>query len=638
MTGTLVLALTLALQGAPASRPAAPIAVTQPAEAGPSLSVPAELARLTTKDTVAVVFVPNAAEADEVARKLTEASGPASDMMPMGASFRQLLKEGIRTDLDIPMDQPVLWWIELPPSSEDEPGMGMSDMVFHSAFRIPGAEAAMTKAREQAQQAADPAARATMPIRARQRRSSVSVLAGDLVVLSSVSEPFAAPAEGSAPSALLERLPMSAVCGRLDLGRVMADQGDQLRMLGGLASMGLSGGFEGMDQGDAKETDAQKRQRAVKRQLADAVGRQIDSVVDVLMQLKRATFAVVLEGDDLNVWADWSRGAAFPAGLSPTAVQNLCSMLPAGMSAYFGISTSAMGTLYSDKLDIDDAFATLGATPEQRAAYERGMQKARMALEMIQDGAVGGMAMTQAADMPDASVVMAFRVNDAKAFRTTLGEGLKEIAASGLATIDIQDGAADLLQATVTPSAVRMQDMMGVFGDADQEAMAEAIRQATVPSTFALRFKGNEVLATQGRGDKPVDPAALARAGAQDIRGMVAAQSWGTADWFGVVNLRPIVAASMQESAELAAADRPDEKDADKAEAAAAMRKGGPMLIRLWQGVQGDTARLSLRVKLSEWRKMVEDMEAASKRFGEGDDEAEEEDGDDDEAGDDEPM
>lgn len=638
MTGTLFLAFMLALQGAPASKPAAPIAVTQPAEAGPSLSVPAELARLTTKDTVAVVFVPNAAEADEVARELTEASGPASAMMPVGASFRQLLKEGIRTDLDIPMDQSVLWWIELPPSSEDEPGMGMSEMVFHNAFRIPGAEAAMAKAREEAQKAADPGARVTMPIRARQRPSSVSVLPGDLVVLSSVSEPFAAPAEGSATSPLLERLPMSAVCGRLDLGRVMADQGDQLRMLGGLASMGLSGGFEGMDGGDAKETDAQKRQRAMKRQLADAVGRQVDSVVDVLMQLKRATFALVLEGDDLNVWADWSRGAAFPAGLSPATVQNLCSTLPAGMSAYFGMSTSAMGTLYSEKLDIDDAIATLGATPEQRAAYERGMQKARAALEMIQDGAVGGMAMMPAGDMSDASVVMAFRVKDAKAFRATLVEGMKEIAASGLATIDIQDGATDLLQATVTPSSVRMQDMMGVFGDAgDQEAMAEAIKQATVPSTFALRFKGNEVLATQGRGDKPVDPAALAKAGAQDIRGMVAAQSWGTADWFGVVNLRPLFAASMEETAEVMAAARPSDKDAEKAQAAAEVGKGGPMLIRLWQGVQGDTARLSLRVKLSEWRQLVEEVENARKQVGDGD-AAADDDEDDDDADEDEPM
>ena len=55
MLANLLLAFSLALQGAPAPK-AKPITVTPAAEAGPSVEVPAELARLTGPDTIAVIF------------------------------------------------------------------------------------------------------------------------------------------------------------------------------------------------------------------------------------------------------------------------------------------------------------------------------------------------------------------------------------------------------------------------------------------------------------------------------------------------------------------------------------------------------------------------------------------------------
>lgn len=618
MIRTILVASILALQGVPASRTpvraAAPIAVA--ADNGASIDVPADLAALTSKDTIAVLFLPDAEAADQLEQRLKDSMGPVAKAMPINAYFRQLVREGVRTELEIPLKQPVLWWIDMPSGEGDEPPMGMGEFVFRQAVRIPGAEAAMAKAKAdgEAARAADPKARVSMPIRARGRKGSVSVLKGDIVVVSSDMEPFEVPAK-PAPSPLVTALPLSGVCGRVDLSRIMSEQGDQLRMLGGFAAMGMSGGMEA----DETLSDADKRRIAMKQQLGEAVGKQIDGVVDALMQLKRATFAVSLQGDDFSVWADWSRDAAFPKGLSAEAAQSLCAALPPGMVAYFGISTNAMLTMYGERLQIDDALANLGATPEQKKAYEEAMVKSRAAIEMIVDGGVGAMGGDVSKGLESLGAVAAMRVKDASAFRGTLKGAMADLSRSGLAEIGIQEQG-DLLTMTITPNAVRVQELMGVIGG--EEAVAEAANQATTPTTLTLRFKGNDVLVTQARGDKPVDPASLVKAGAADVRGEVAAKAWGTADWFTTIDLKPIFAFLNADRLERATrAGIVDEAGAAKRrEAGAALATGKPMLIRLWQGVQGGTTRLSIHVNLNDWKAFVEEVDRIENREDAGGD------------------
>jgi hypothetical protein len=606
MIGSILVVSALALQGAPAAKtapkPAAPIAVV--ADAGPTVEVPADLAALTGQDTIAVIYLPDASQVDKVNARVKEAMGPVGQAMPIDNSVAQFLKQSIRTDLEIPMNQPMLWWIDMPATEGDEPPMGMAEFVFRQAVRIPGAEAAMAKAKADAANAADPKAKPALPIRARARRSSVSVLPGDVVVISSDMEPFRV-SDKPSPSTLLKGLPVAAACGRVDLSRIMAEQGDQLRMLGGLASMGVLGG---MDDGGAEDklTDAEKRQRVMKRQLADAVGKQVDDAIDALLQLKRATFAASIQGDDFVVWADWSREAAFPKGLSANAVQALAGALPSGMTAYFGASTSAIGVLYGDRVKIDDALATLGATPEQAKAYEQAMVHARQALDLIEDGAVGGFVGLESQPVG----VVAFKVKDAAAFRKAVRTSLDEVVRSGLAQVKVTEDGGQL-SAVITPDAVRVQDIMGFFAPELEDA--EAVKAATVPTTLAMRFKGNEVLVTQGRGETPIDPATLARAEAADIRGGLAAKAWGTADWFGVADLRPIFTQAMSGTTAALNKTQVAGDPAGREQAVQAVAKGKPMLLRLWQGVQGGTARLTVEVNLADWKQLVEDVEKARK-------------------------
>ena len=628
MIGSILVASVLALQAAPTAKPAAPIAVV--ADAGPSVEVPADLAALTGPDTIAVLYLPDAGEVEKVNERLVETMGPIGQGMPLAASVKQMLKQAVRTDLEIPMNQPVLWWIDMPVTTGDEPPMGMGEVVFHQAMRIPGAEAAMAKARAEgeAAKAADPKARPVMPVRARSRGSSVTVLKGDLVVVSSDREPFEV-AASPRPSELLKSLPTGFASGRVDLSRLMAEQGDQLRMLGGFASMGLMGG---MEDGPADELDdTQKRQRAMRQQMADAVGKQIDSVVDALMQLKRATFAAAMQGDDFTVWADWSREAAFPKGLSAASAQALAAALPRGMPVYFGLSSNAMATIYDERISIDDTVATLGATPEQAKAYEAAVAKAREALDQVVDGVVGGVSMEGQAF----AGVAAFKVKDAAAFRGALKSSLEGMHRSGMAEITVTE-AGDALAMSIAPNAVRVQELMGLLAPGAEDA--EAVKQATVPTRISLRFKGNEVLATQHRGEKPVDPATMAREGGDDLRAGLGSKAWGTADWFGVIDLRPFFADAIVRTEAVIAEAAPDAADPKRAEAAKAVAAGRPMLIRLWQGVQGGTTRLTIGLNVADWKKLVEDVEAARKTAG-VDDEDDAED-DDDAKGDasDEPM
>jgi len=629
MLASIAISFVLALQGAPAakpaSKPATPIAAAPAGESGPTLQVPAELARLTSPSTIAVLYVPDLAKGDDVIKRLADAAGPNASAALAGNSVKQMLKQSVRTDLDIPLDQPVLWWIDMPEAQGDEPPMGMGEVVFHQAFKIPGAQAAMDKARADAAASNDPKvkSRPVMPIRARGRQGTVTVLPGDVVVISSDMEPFEMKADAPA-SALLERLPLSAVCGRLDIGRGMAEQGDQLKMLGGFAAMALAGDAGGAD--ESKLSDADKRRMAMKRVLGEAVGKQIDSTVTALMQLKRATFAVDLQGDDLMLWADWSRDAAFPAGLDQASIKSLAAKLPAGMPIYAGISTNAMLTMYSDKLTIDDALVTMGSTPDEKKAWEDCMVKVQAMMGMIEGGAVMGVSISDAKP----SALLALRVKDAAAFRTDVADAMALVGKTGWGTVKVEN-AGDTMTFTTTPNVQRVKDIMDVFnaGPMPEEVAAaqdKALAQATQPQTIVMTFKGNDVLVKQSQGDKPVD--AAAKPGTADIRNTLGANAWGTADWFATFELRALMASAMAQAG------------AEGLEAFKDLANGMPATIRAWQGVQGNTTRLTLQANLKELQTFVADMEAAAKKAeakggkgGKDEDEDDDDDDDEDEKG-----
>ena len=615
MLANLLLAFSLALQGAPAPK-AKPITVTPAAEAGPSVEVPAELARLTGPDTIAVIFVQNLQRADEAIARIRAAAGSLAEGMPVQSELRRLLKDAVRTELEIPLDQPVLWWIDQPAGDGDEPPMGMSAIVSHQAFRIPGATAAAEKARAEAAQAKDAKSRPAAPVRARSRGSSVSVLPNDLVVLSSDREPMAAPGADAKPSALLQRLPASLACGRMDIGRLLDEQGDQLKMMAGFLQMSLMS--EPLPE-DA--TPEERRREEMQSAMAQAAVEQVNQLIDALMLLRRASFAVTLEGDDLRLWADWSREAAFPAGMSAEDVERLAAALPRGLQAYWGVSTNGLDTLFSERLSIDDAIANLGATDVERKAWTDAMTRARAMVQQLQGGIVGGMALLDAEG--DAAQVMSTRVQDAAAFRKALKDLAPAFERSGAGRMQVEEKG-DTLTVRAEPNATRLKEAVEVLTrePMDDEAL-ESFNKAMQPSTTTMQFRGNEILVSQELAGKPVDIAKLGNAQATDIRKELVVGSWGTLDWFMAMDLRDLMA-MVGDSLEAG----------DQAAAMRDLRGGKPLMFRISQGVQGNTARLSTQVNLSELRdvaasleKMMKEAEAkgAGKAGGDEDDDDDDE-------------
>lgn len=592
MFANLLLAFSLALQGAPAPK-AKPIAVTPAAEAGPSVEVPAELARLTGPDTIAVIFVDDAQRADEAIARIRSAAGSLAEGMPLQSELRRLLKDSVRTELEIPLNQPVLWWIDQPAGDGDEPPMGLSAIVSHQAFRIPGATAAAEKARAEAAQAKDAKSRPAAPVRARTRGSSVSVLPNDLVVLSSDREPFAAPGADATPSALLQRLPASLVCGRIDVGRLLDEQGDQLKMMAGFLQMSLMS--EPLPE-DA--TPEERRREEMQSAMAQSAVEQVNQLIDVLMTLRRASFAVTLEGDDLRLWADWSREAAFPAGMSVEEVDRLAAALPRGLQAYWGVSTNGLDTLFSERLSIDDAIANLGATDVERKAWTDAMTRARAMVQQLQGGIVGGVALLDMDAEGDAAQVMSTRVQDAAAFRKALKDLAPAFERSGAGRMQVEEKG-DTLTVRVEPNATRLKEAVEVLTREPMDAEAlESFNKAMQPSTTTMQFRGNEILVSQELVGKPLDIAKLGNAQATDIRKELVTGSWGTLDWFMAMDLRDLMA-MVGDSLEAE----------DEAAAMKNLRGGKPLMFRISQGVQGNTARLSTQVNLSELREVVASLE-----------------------------
>ena len=609
MFSSLLVSLAIALQGAPSKPATKPLPITAvPAdEGGPSVEVSAPLARLAGPDTIAVLYMPSAARADEAIERLRATAGPLANEAPLPiAPMKRLLKEAIRTDLEIPLDQPVLWWIEKPQVAEDEPGMGMGNFTMHQALRIPGATAANEKARAEAA-GKDAKGRPALPVRSARRNASVTVLPDDFVVTSSDAEPFALPADGAQPSSLARTMPAGVVSGRVDLGRLLEEEGDQLKMLAGFATMAMNA-----EQGDETTMTPDERRRAeMRRTFAEGVGTQIGNAIDALMQLKRASFALDLQGDEVVAWTDWSRATAFPAGLSEGKARELARRLPEGLPVYGGISTNALDTIYGERVSLDDAIATLGATPEARKAWTDACARTRTAIGMIEEGAVLG----ADASGTEPSFTIAFRVKDAAAFRTAIREVAALYSQSGLATTKVED-AGKTLRIELAPSAERIKDIVAALAGnvpADADAMARALQ----PATLAFAFEGNDVLFTQTRGTQPA-----ARAGRGDLRATLGQGAWGGADWFLTIDLRESLGRMADEAPEVA------KSEVEK------FRKGKPTALHVWQGVKGGTARLSLKANLAEIRTLATDLaavEAKLKAAGNGKAKGDEDDDDDDE-------
>jgi hypothetical protein len=625
MIPSLLLSVVVALQGAPAAKPA-PIAAVPAAEAGPVAEVPAELARLTGPDTIAILFVENLRGTDEAIARVRDSFGDLASDMPVQSELRRLLKDSIRTELEIPLDQPVLWWIDQPPTDEDEPPMGMSSIIMRQAFRIPGATSAHEKHRAESAQAKDAKSRAAAPVRARARGSSVTVLPNDLVVVSSDRDPFVAPGGEAKPSALLQRLPRSVVCGRIDVGRLLDEQGDQLKMMLGFLQMSLMPS----DTAGEDATPEERRSEAMQSSMAQAVVDQLQRVIDALMQVRRASFAVTLDGDDLRIWADWSRQSAFPAGLDAATVERLAATLPPGMQAYWGISSNAIDTLFTEHLSIDDAIVNLGATDEQRKAWSDAVTGMRAVVGQIESGLVGAIAITDIEEAAQTQVI-SLRVRDAAAFRKAIQDLAPAFERSGAGRMTVRDEG-QVLTIRAEPNGARLKEAIEALTrePLDEESM-EAFDKAMRPSMITMGFRGNDVLLAQDTSGNAVDPAKLGDPKATDIRKELVAGSWGTLDWFSSVDLRDLIATVAQATDD----DRVGEALKD-------LRGGKPLMLRISQGVQGNTARLSAQANLAEIREMAQAVEKALKAIdakspaeaGDDDDDDEEEEEDKAKAGD----
>jgi hypothetical protein len=598
MISSLLISMVVALQGVPVAKPA-PIAAVPAAEAGPAAEVPADLARLTGPDTVAVMFVESLRGADQSLERVRAALGDLGEDVPMQFELRRLLKDAVRTDLEIPLDQPVLWWIDQPAMEGDEPPMGLGAMVMRQVFRVPGSAAATEKHRAETAQVKDPKARTPAPVRARTRGSSVSVLPNDLVVVSSDMDPVVTPGVDAKPSALLQRLPRSVICGRIDLGRLLDEQGDQLRMVAGFAQMSMMPEPVGED-----ATPEERRLAETKSAMAQGTIDQLNHVLDALMQLRRASFAVTLEGDDLRVWADWSREAPFPAGIDAATVDRLAARTPRGMQAYWGMSRNALDTLFGERLTIDDAVMNLGASDEQRKAWADAVARIRALIAQIEGGLVGGVAILDAdADPEDTVQVISTAVKDAPSVRAGLRELAPAVGRSGVASVRVSEEG-DTVTVTAEPNVQRlMQAVEALTSGALEGEELEDLQEALLPWVASMRFQGNDVLVTQHSPDTPLDGVALGNEQATDIRGKLVTGSWGTLDWFVALDLRDLMA--------LAAS----EVDAEDAAAILKELRGGqPLMFRASQGVQGSTARLTVQLNLSEMRDAMQVMEKISKQ------------------------
>jgi hypothetical protein len=282
-------------------------------------------------------------------------------------------------------------------------------------------------------------------------------------------------------------------------------------------------------------------------------------------------------------------------------VERLAAALPRGLQAYWGISSNALDTMFTERLSIDDAVVNLGATDDERKAWADAMARARAVVAQVDGGMVGGVALLDLEEGRQAQVV-SMRVRDAAAFRRSLKELAPAFERSGAGRMSIREEG-EALTMRVEPNAARLKEAIEVLTreSMDDEAM-ESFDKAMQPSMVTMRFRGNEVLMAQDPSGNAIDAAKLGDDKATDIRKELVTGSWGTLDWFIAMDLRDIIAK---------AGDAAD--DEELAGALKGLRGGKPLMFRISQGVQGNTARLSAQANLTEIREVAQTVEKAIK-------------------------
>ncbi len=556
---------------APAAKNIPPIAATQSANIGPTVDVPADLAALVPTDAVAVIFIPNAASAETLSTQLDSIGGPIRGMIPSSKAIQTLLKTNIKTTLEIPLDQPVLFWVVMPVVDENDPNqdaMGGPDIRSFMAMKIPGAT--------------------NENVKSKNKRTSLALLPNDMVVVGAQKSPYETPAAGAATCALLKQLPAGAVSGRLDLATIMREQGDNLRMGASFIGMAFS-------QGQVNEPGAtaeQKETAQIKQQMGNAMGDQATQLIDLFTELKSASFSVGASGDQLNVWADWTRDAAWPAGMTQQECAADLALLPAGMPIYAGVSKSTLGISMNKQVTFDDAMMTIASTPEQKQAWTESMGKARAMLDMIAAGVAIGFGDMQGKP----GYTVGFRVNDAAAFQAAWQSMMDTVAMTGLYSDIKCVSAVDSITTTFTPNAKRMKRIAAAFGDELTQQQIDAIDKAAQPMTTVMNFKGNNVtmVVTPDMGMQGVK---FTFPQSTDIRGQINANSWGNTDWFATLDLR--VYAGLMAATEINGFTLPE---------------GPASMLSIRQGVQGGTQRISISTDLKSLGTLMEQYEKESMR------------------------
>ena len=556
---------------APATKNIPPIAATQSANIGTTVDVPAELAALVPTDAVAVIFIPNAAVAEALSTQLSSSGGPMRGMVASSKAVKTLLKTNIKTTLDIPLDQPLLFWVVMPVADENDPNqdaMGGPDIRSFVAMKIPGA----TKEN----------------VKSKTKRTSLALLANDMVVVGAQKSPYEAPAAGAATCALLKQLPAGAVSGRLDLATIMREQGDNLRMGASFIGMAFS-------QGQVNEPGAtveQKENAQFKQQMGNAMSDQATQLIDLFEELKSASFSLGTNGDQLNVWTDWTRDAAWPAGMTQQECAADLALLPAGMPIYAGVSKSTLGISMNKQVTFDDAMMTIASTPEQKQAWTESMGKARTMLDMITSGAAIGFGDIQGKP----SYIVGFRVSDAAAFQSAWQSMMETFAKTGLYSDIKCVSAVDSITTTLTPNAKRMKRLASAFGQDVTQEQIDAIDKAAQPMTTVMNVKGNNVTMAITP-DVGVDAIKPALAQGADIRGQINANSWGNTDWFATLDLR-VIAGFMGESES----------------GGFTLPQGPASMLSIRQGVQGGTQRISISTDIKSLGTLIEQYEKESMR------------------------
>jgi hypothetical protein len=378
------------------------------------------------------------------------------------------------------------------------------------------------------------------------------------------------------------------VSGRVDLGTIIREQEENLRM--GASFIGMAMAPNAPLSKDA--TEQEKESAQMKEQMSSAMSDQATHLIDLLTELKSASFSLGTNGDQLNVWTDWTRDAAWPEGMTAQDCAADIALLPAGMPMYAGVSKSTLGISMNKQVTFDDAVMTVASTPEQKQAWTESTEKARAILNMLNSGVAIGFG--DIGGKP--GYMVGFRVSDAANFQSAWQSMMETFSKSGIYS-DMQIvRTADSLTTTLTPDSKRMMRLASAFGhDLTQEEI-DAINKSAKPVTTVMNFKGNNVTMVVTP-DMGLDAMKFVVPKGMDIRGQINSNAWGNTDWFATLDLRVI--AGLMASAETKGFTLPE---------------GPASMLSIRQGVQGGTQRISISTDMKSLATLMDQYEKESMR------------------------